>query len=541
MSSTLATDEPTRFRERCNRQGGSSNRRIYRRKARAERVVPRVVGVESGVVKRASDRVTLSGWGRVPIVEGRESLSENLPHITVGASLSRGLGRSYGDSSLPATPDACVAGSVLADRILSFDGETGLLRAEAGLSLHQLVRTFLPRGFFTPVSPGTKFVTLGGMVASDIHGKNHHRDGCFGEHVTSLKVRVADGRIVDCSPTVERDLFRATLGGMGLMGHILEVEFRMKRIPSPWIYCESVKVPDIDAYVAALKEAAPLWPQTVGWIDCSIPGKNMGRGILIKGRWAEPHEAGPHAPKPKRPVAVPFDLPSGLANRFTVRVFNALLWAKQISRVKRGVVHPESYFYPLDQLRNWNRLYGRRGMAQYQCVLPDSAGPGAARRFLELLVRRGGASPLCVIKDCGPEGIGLLSFPRPGISIAVDLPVRDDTQSLVDALNELVLAEGGRIYLAKDAFTRAVHFQAMEPRLAEWQAIRKRWDPSGRITSAQSVRVLGDVPRGERVRGGVVAAVSAPVPVATRFASHVSSPLGSNRVVALPPADKAAL
>ena len=192
-----------------------------------------------------------------------------------------------------------------------------------------------------------------------------------------------------------------------------------------------------------------------------------------------------------------------MLNPLTIRVFNALTYHKHTSRVRRGIIHPEKYFYPLDQLRQWNRFYGRRGMTQYQCVLPDVDAPGAARQFLELLVARRAASPVCVIKDCGPEGIGLLSFPRPGISIAVDFPVRDHTQALIDALNEQVLKEGGRIYLAKDAFTRAEHFRAMEPRLAEWEAIRRRWDPTGKFRSRQSVRVLGD--HGAR-EGGVVTA-----------------------------------
>jgi decaprenylphospho-beta-D-ribofuranose 2-oxidase len=460
--------------------------------------------------------VTLSGWGRVPTVEGRESLSENLPEITRGATLSRGLGRSYGDSSLPARAGQRVAGSVLADRLLSFSPASGILRAEAGVSLKHLVEVFLPRGFFTPVSPGTQYVTLGGMVASDVHGKNHHRDGCFGQHVRSLRMRVADGRIIECGPSIERDLFRATVGGMGLTGHILEVELRMQRVPSPWIYAETVKVPDIDAYVAALKEAAPLWPQSVGWIDCTSSGKKLGRGILIKGRWAEPEEVGRRVLRPRRTLSVPFELPSGLINPTTVALMNAFLWGKQLTSLQRRIVHPETYFYPLDQIRNWNRLYGRRGMTQYQCVLPESAGPGAARRFLEVLVARGGASFLCVIKDCGAEGLGLLSFPRPGISIAVDVPVRDGTQALVDALNEQVLKDGGRIYLAKDAYTRAEHFRAMEPRLGEWQAIRRRWDPEGRIRSAQSVRILGDAPPAEVEPASGPPPAPAPAPTPAR-------------------------
>src|SRR5262249_40364264 len=212
-------------------------------------------------------------------------------------------------------------------------------------------------------------------------------------------------------------------------------------------------------------------------------------GVLIKGRWATPDEAPPAPPVPARRIRVPVDLPSGLLNPFTARTFNALYYRLPL---KQGILHPESYFYPLDQLRDCYRLYGRKGMTQYQCVLPDSAGPGAARRFLEILVESGGASPLCVIKDCGPEGVGVLSFPRPGISIAVDIPVRAGTQALVDALNEQVIREGGRIYLAKDAFTRAEHFRQMEPRLADFQAIRRRWDPERRFRSAQSVRLMGD-------------------------------------------------
>jgi decaprenylphospho-beta-D-ribofuranose 2-oxidase len=427
-------------------------------------------------------------------VPGSEVLSEDLERITQGAILTRGLGRSYGDSSLPPPGHETVAGSVLADRILCFDPASGMLRVEAGFSLFELNRIFWRRGFCAPVAPGTQFITLGGMVAADVHGKNHHRDGCFGSSVCRVRLRVADGRIVECSREVEADLFRATLGGMGLTGHILEVECRLQRIPSPWIHVESRRIHEIDRFIEALKEAGPRWPYTMGWIDCLSRGSRMGRGILTVGRWADPGEAPAGVPGAKSRPSVPFVLPGWVIGRWTVRAFNELYYRKHVQRVSRRIVHPESFFYPLDKIRNWNRLYGPRGFTQYQCVLPDEAGPGAARRFLELLTRRGGASMLCVIKDCGPEGIGLLSFPKPGISIALDIPVRDQTQSLVDALNELVIGEGGRVYLAKDQFTRPEHFRAMEPRLPEWERIRRRWDPEGRIRSAQSVRLLGDRP-----------------------------------------------
>lgn len=463
------------------------------------------------------DAPSLAGWGRLP-VPGREVLSEDLAKITEGAVLTRGLGRSYGDSALPPPGVLEVAGSRRADRILSFNrrpgADQGILVAEAGLSLAELNRLLLPRGWFAPVTPGTQYVTLGGMVAADVHGKNHHRDGTIGRHVSRLVLRLASGEVVECSREVESELFRATVGGMGLTGHILEVELRMVPVPSPWIVAETVSVPDVERYVELLKASGPDWPFTVGWIDClrrPSNGRGLGRGVLQRGRWALPGpsgEAPAGPPPPRRTLAVPFVLPGWVLSRWTVRAFNTLYFhrhALQAGSAASGrprVVHPESFFYPLDSIRHWNRLYGPRGFTQYQCVLPDDAegGPAAAaRRFLELLTAStrtgGGASFLCVIKDCGPEGDGVLSFPRPGISIAVDLPVRDSTQELVDRLNERVIAEGGRVYLAKDAFTRPEHFRAMEgERLAELERVRCKYDPERKILSAQSVRLLGDGP-----------------------------------------------
>jgi FAD/FMN-containing dehydrogenase len=434
----------------------------------------------------------LAGWGRCPVVTARVVESEDLEAITAGAALARGLGRSYGDSALPPANDGVVALTPLADRLLAFDERTGLLRAEAGLSLLELNRLFLRRGWFTPVTPGTQFVTLGGMVAADVHGKNHHVAGCFGEHVRRLKLRLADGRVVECSDTQEPELFRATIGGMGLTGHILEVEFFLTRIPAPWIWCESERIPDLDTFIVGLKRAANEWPFTVGWIDCLTRGRHLGRGILIKGRWAEPAEAPRTPPSFRRTLRLPCELPEWLLAPLTVRAFNFLYYWRHWPRARRGVAHPQAFFYPLDAIEDWNRMYGRRGFTQYQCVLPHAEDNGPARRFLELLTSLGGSSFLCVIKDCGAEGKGMLSFPRPGVSIALDIPVRGDTAALVAQLNERVLAENGRVYLAKDAFTRPEHFRKMEPRLAAWQKVRRRWDPAGRLRSAQSVRLLDD-------------------------------------------------
>lgn len=434
---------------------------------------------------------TLSGWGG-PAVPGREAVSEDLASLARGAVLTRGLGRSYGDSSLPPPGVERVAGSRLADRVLAFDPASLVLRAEAGLALADLAWLLLPRGLFPPVVPGTQYVTLGGMVAADVHGKNHHVEGSFGRHVLELVLLTADGERVCCSRHENAELFRATLGGMGLTGHILEVAFRLVRIPSSWVVEETRSVRGIDEFLAELAAAAREWPFTVGWIDCLAGGARLGRGVLFRGRWASVEEAPARRPCPLRGPAVPFYFPAWALNDLTVRLFNFVYAHRHSRRARRRVVHPQKFFWPLDGVRLWNRIYGRRGFTQFQCVLPEQERPGATRRFLSAAVARGGASFLCVVKDCGDEGEGVLSFPRRGISIALDLPLRRETPALVQELAELVIAEGGRIYLAKDAFVRADQWLRMEPRLSEFQRARETWDPHRRLRSLQSVRLMGD-------------------------------------------------
>lgn len=438
--------------------------------------------------------VPLHGWGRHPVVVGRERRSEDLEAITRGAVLTRGMGKSYGDASLPPPGEGVVvANSTLADRILSFDPDTGVIRAEAGLALRRLHHLFIPRGWFTPVSPGTQLLTIGGMVASDVHGKSHHIDGTFGAHVRSLRLRVADGSIVECSDTQEPELFRATLGGMGLTGHILEVEFRLKRIPSPWIFQESERLDDIDAVVDHLKQASEKWPFTMCWVDCFSTGKALGRGILMSGRWAEPDEVrGKTYKEIPRLVTVPFAVPDFVPRTWGVKLFNSFYFWLHGAGSKQTIIHPYMFWYPLDVVHQWNRLYGRRGFTQYQCVLPVRAGNPVLRRLLELLQERGTVPYLNVVKDCGAEGKGMISFPRPGISFALDITVDDRLQGVIDEVNELVIAEGGRIYLTKDAYTRAEHFRAMDPRIEEFERVRRKWDPQRRLKSAQSIRLFGD-------------------------------------------------
>ncbi|MEM1202210.1 MAG: FAD-binding oxidoreductase [Acidobacteriota bacterium] len=433
----------------------------------------------------------LEGWGRHPVVSAPERLGEDLAGSAPGATLARGLGRSYGDASLPA-PGGVALGTRLADRILGFDPDSALLHAEAGLSLHDLTWVFLPRGFCSPVMPGTAYITLGGMVAADVHGKEHHVSGTFGRHVEGLRLRLADGRVVWTSRDEEPELFLATLGGMGLTGVVLEVKVRLQRVPSPWVVQETERFPRLDAFLDGLDAAARDWPFTMGWIDCLKRGRAMGRGILFRGRWAEAGEGRPATPAPKGRLTVPFDLPSMLLNRLSVGLFNETLYRKHIPRQTRALVHPEEFFHPLDKILHWNRGYGRRGFTQYQCVVPSRAG---AARVLDLLTRLGSASFLCVIKDCGDEGDGLLSFPRPGTSIAVDLPIRADTEDVVARLNRQVIEEQGRIYLAKDTYTTADDLRSMDgPRVDRFLEARRRYDPEGAFRSVQSARLFGDLP-----------------------------------------------
>lgn len=445
----------------------------------------------------------VEGWGRHPVAQGTVARPERLRLPPGGgAVLPRGLGRSYGDAAVPASRGGFVLETARADRVVAFDAERGTLTCEAGLSLAEILRVFLPRGWFPPVTPGTKFVTVGGCVACDVHGKNHHRDGSFGRFVDRLALQVADGKVVECGPARERELFLATVGGMGLTGLITEVTLRLLPVESAWMVVEREPVSGLGAMLDGLRDAGKVWPYTVGWIDCLARGDALGRGILMRGRHALGSEAPAGPPPAPRRFAVPLDGPEWLLSPVLMRGFNAAYylrhaWSRQARRTGADVqpVPYHGFFYPLDALGGWNRLYGRRGFLQYQCVVPRAAGAPAVAEILERLASAGAASFLAVIKDCGPESDAYLSFPLEGTTLALDLPYRGErTEALVHELNAVVIAAGGRVYLAKDAVTRAEDFALMVPRLETWRKVRDRWDPERRFRSAQSVRLLGDKP-----------------------------------------------
>jgi FAD/FMN-containing dehydrogenase len=446
-----------------------------------------------GAARARSGLVPLTGWGRSAPTAGRLALGEDLEALTRQAVLTRGLGRAYGDAAIPPRPGVLVAGSRFADRVLALDVEGGIVRAEAGLALTDLSALLLRHRLAVPVVPGTGFVTLGGMVAADVHGKNHHVAGSIGDHVRALRVRLADGQLVELRSPEHESLLRATLGGMGLTGHILEVELRLDRIPSPWIVEERELCGDLDHLLAALERDGASWPYTVCWADALARGRALGRGVVTRGRWARAEEAPASDPPSALHVAVPFDLPSGLLRPLSGRLFNQFYRAAAGLGPRRRIVSPNAFFHPLDVVGDWNRAYGRHGFTQYQCVVPREAGMRPVAELFETLHRRRVPCYLAVIKDFARTGSGLLSFPRPGITVALDVPLAgSETQHAVDALNRIVIEAGGRIYLAKDLLTRPEHFRELEPRLASFQAVRRELDPEQRIRSALSVRLFGD-------------------------------------------------
>ena len=319
------------------------------------------------------------------------------------------------------------------------------------------------------------------------------RAGSFGAFVERLKLRTADGAEVICSGSQERELFLATVGGMGLTGLIVEVTLGLTRVESPFIVLESLRMEGLDRMLEGLQESGRDWPYTVGWIDCLAGGRGLGRGILMRGRHATRDEAGGRAPSARPALRVPADAPEWLLTPAFMRLFNRVYYARHGARRERQLVSYERFFYPLDALYDWNRLYGRRGFLQYQCAVPHAAGAAPVAALLEKLARRGAASLLAVIKDFGPGSEAYLSFPVRGITLSLDLPYRGpSTEELIHELNAITIEAGGRVYLAKDAVTRAEDFSVMMPRLADWKAVRDRWDPRRRFRSAQSARLFGD-------------------------------------------------
>ena len=431
----------------------------------------------------------ISGWGNYPRTEAHLSTFRSVTELRTlldapAPLIGRGLGRSYGDSALAPT----LLSTAHWNRLRAFDPDTGLLVCEAGVSLDEIIRVFAPRGWFLPVTPGTRFVTLGGALASDVHGKNHHRDGCFSAHVDWCSLMLADGSVVRCSAQENPQLFRATAGGMGLTGIILEVALRLRRIESGWIHQHTRRLPDLQTVMQAFEDTLDA-SYSVAWIDCLQRGANLGRSVLITGEHATRAEAAAldEAQAP-RALTIPCNLPGWTLNGFSVRAFNTLYYHRA-PRARTNLTDFYRFFYPLDAIRHWNRIYGRRGFVQYQLAVPPEHGPDGLATILREVAAAGRGCFLAVLKRMGPAGTGYLGFPREGWTLAMDFPARTDTFSLLDRLDRIVLECGGRLYLTKDARMSREVLEAGYPDLDKFLALKREVDPHNRFSSLQSQRL----------------------------------------------------
>jgi L-gulonolactone oxidase len=380
--------------------------------------------------------------------------------------LAVGLMRSYGDSNL--NPGGAVVDMTALDRIHAFDPRSSVVRADAGLSLDALIRATLPHRLFPPVVPGTRFVTLGGAVGNDVHGKNHHRSGSFGNHVRRLGLRRSDGGLLELGPDDPTGLFAATIGGLGLTGLVEWVELQLTRIDGSSIDGETVPFHSLEEFFALSDESIASHEFTVSWIDCTRVEGTAMRGLFSRGNWSRDPARLPHPAKPK--AGIPIEFPSFALNPLSLRLFNDLYFRLGRWRAGRSRTHYAPFFFPLDSVMNWNRLYGRRGMYQYQCVVPPTDSLPVIAELLQVIAASGEGSFLAVLKTFGDRtSPGMLSFPREGTTLALDFRNRGaETLALMARLDEIVLAAGGRLYPAKDGRMSARLFQSGYPRLAEF-------------------------------------------------------------------------
>jgi len=405
--------------------------------------------------------------------------------------IARGLGRSYGDTAVNA------AGGVIdfsrLNRMLRFDPETGILECEAGVSLAEIIETFLPRGFFLPVTPGTKFVTVGGAIANDVHGKNHHRDGTFGRFVLECSLCTPDGRVFTCSPEQNADLFWATVGGIGRTGVISTARVRLQRVESAYIVVDYYKSRDLEDALATMEATDSQYQYSVAWVDCLARGKSLGRCVLMRGNHAAPSQlcgrtaGAPFAIPARRKSNVPVDCPGFLLNPVNIRAFNTLFYSIHRS-VAGQIIDYDRYFYPLDRIHNWNRLYGKCGFVQYQATLPPDGAKGLVA-LLERLSAESRGSFLGVLKRFGDANPGLLSHPMKGYTLTLDIPNRDGLIPFLRNLDRILLAHGGRLYLAKDAVAAPEAVAEMYPLLPRFREVKGRVDPENRLSSSMARRL----------------------------------------------------
>ena len=430
-------------------------------------------------------KTTISGWGNYPKHEAQLLTPSSCAAIQAEIRkkktlIARGMGRSYGDSSSALK----VLQTSYCDHFLEFDAKTGQLTAEAGITLREILKVIVPRGWFLPVTPGTSYVTLGGAIASDVHGKNHHIVGTFGQHIKSMNIVLGTGDVVKASQTVNVDLFRATCGGMGLTGVIISATIQLTPIRSSLIKQKTIKANCIEAACESFEENSGS-TYSVAWIDCLAKGQRLGRSILMLGEHAE---SGGLELGLKDPISVPFNTPSALLNSVTMKIFNGAYWHKA-KHNQTQMVPLMPFFYPLDAIGSWNKLYGKVGFLQYQCVIPKGDGIVNMRKLLIEIAESGDGSFLAVLKQFGKANDNFLSFPIEGFTLSLDFKLTKSTIKTLQRFDDLVVGMGGRVYLTKDAVMQEATFKLTYPKWEAFESVREKYGAIGKFSSAQSKRL----------------------------------------------------
>ncbi len=427
-------------------------------------------------------QTTLSGWGRslwanMPVArpETMAALRSAILTDEPGGILPRGAGRSYGDAALNGAGRLVLTERL--NRFLDFDPSTGRLVAEAGATFNDLLTTFLPRGWMAPVTPGTAFVTLGGALANDIHGKNHDRDGSFARHVVWFDLLAASGEVLRVDLENQPELFQATVGGLGLTGMVIALCLTLRQVPSAAFEVSEERASDLDGLMAGLVRARDFASHSVAWIDAFARGKSLGRGVVEAANLAPAGTV--LSERRHRRLTLPIDLSPQVLSPLVVAAFNCAYYRRTPAGGRHRVVDAQSFLYPLDAIGDWNRLYGRRGFHQFQCAIPEAEAPRALRSLLEAIADARGASFLAVLKTLGGNGPGYLSFPLKGWTLALDFPVRPGTGELLAHLEAMTLDHGGRIYLAKDSVMAPASLPRMYPGLDLYRKVLHRVDPEG--------------------------------------------------------------
>ena len=436
----------------------------------------------------------LSGWGQYPKIDANLNAPRTFQDLksTVLQSncIARGNGRAYGDSAINSQNTIHMKNF---NRILSFDNKNGQLVVEAGVMLSDVIKVFLPQGWFTYVTPGSKFVTIGGMIAADVHGKNHHKDGSFGKYVDWIDLIVSDGTVCRCSKTENTKLFEWTIGGMGLTGIIIRAAFKLRSINSAWIQQRTLIAKNITQAMQLLEQSLDT-TYSAAWIDCLQKGNSLGRSLVMLGEHANvnriplKYQNNPLQIPKKKKINITFNLPNLILNKFSARTFNAFYYWNGRLQDENKLVDLESYFYPLDSIIGWNKIYGRRGFAQFQCVIPLSNSKKGLSELLEATSKAGVGSFLAVLKRFGNQS-SRFSFPMEGYTLALDFPINKKTLALMNELDSITLKHKGRCYLAKDSRMSRNVFSQSDPRSGFYKNYRKVYGLDVNFSSSQSERL----------------------------------------------------